>query len=642
MSNGIGASSFSSPFSSSTRTFQRVPSATSLLPPTSDAGLTADDLIAHQALLETQAREAIPFSFTRASCTHAKGYIRQPLWACRDCGGGAVCAGCSIGCHAEHELIELFAKRRFRCDCGCPSLQRRYNVEASAGEGKQRPDLKPCNLRASPLNFAPENDDNVYTKNFDGHFCYCEKGYTYDPMEEEETMFQCLVCEEWLHETCTSLRPRVSASTSKEAAATGTEAAGAAAADAAEKDAEPEGPPPLVSHESFDNVICDACIRKHPILQHYVGAPAWGACLQLPDDDGVVQAADVDKVVDVSAGGSGSGSGGSRFLVLGLPINEELGGPAERTGRSFAGVKRELSPIVEGDGDGDGDGEEEGEGSRGQPKEGEEQDAKRLKVEHGGEDDATSTPAQAPGSDVPPGDVARTAAELHTTSTAEPAKPGCKLPPVHPLVRHLLQRPRTPEPAGTQPNPNDPDGTQRVSYRLDVFLDEGQEEGDGGADGNTGPQTASSARGFRAHFCRCADCLSALEDAGLTFLLEEEETYSPPASEAGEAGPTTGNLNGSQSSLGRRNSHGSTGADDDDAASESSSASHHSTYDLGLDALNRLPRAQTLEALQGYGRLKDALFEHLRPFAQSGRTVDEESIRTFFEEQRKRDREGRE
>jgi hypothetical protein len=63
-------------------------------------GLTAADLLAHQAALEREAREAVPFSFTKGGCTHARGYIRQPVWACTTCGGGGVCAGCSVGCHA--------------------------------------------------------------------------------------------------------------------------------------------------------------------------------------------------------------------------------------------------------------------------------------------------------------------------------------------------------------------------------------------------------------------------------------------------------------------------------------------------------------------------------------------------------------
>lgn len=49
--------------------------------------------------------------------------------------------------------------------------------------------LKPCNLRKKELNFAPQNDDNAYCKNFKGEFCHCERGKTYDPEKEDEVNF---------------------------------------------------------------------------------------------------------------------------------------------------------------------------------------------------------------------------------------------------------------------------------------------------------------------------------------------------------------------------------------------------------------------------------------------------------------------
>lgn len=602
-----------------------MPSATSLLPPSSAQGLTAADLLSHQALLESQAREAIPFSHT--TCTYSQGYIRQPLWACKDCGGGGVCAGCSVGCHASHELIELFAKRGTRCDCGTLTLQRRATSGSDpdkAGESSSST-LQPCNLRAAPLNFAPENDLNVYGKNHDGHFCYCDRGYTYDPMEEEETMFQCMVCEDWLHETCVSLRPRkgsrkANASDGRREGGSSSEtnAAGAAASapdaptaaspePASTDDKVDEDPPPLISHDSFDNVICDACLRKHSILQHYVGAASWGACLRLPSNGSSL--ADVDtaggNIVDVEAE-----DGPRKYLVLGLPVNTEysIGPDGQKSPAVAAGLKRELSPIVEGADDGD---EEES------------RQVKRVKVEE--ETPMTAQEPSAPSMSVEPG-AAKMTSKAQTgeqpTSKADVASStasACKLPRIHPLVAHLLS---FPNPLGSAtPHANNPDNEQRPAYRIDVYLDEGNNEDEDLFDplGAAFNETRHL-QGFRKEICRCPSCLEAFKD--LPFLLAEEETYSPPASQSGlPAGVQAGE-----------------GEQDDDARSASS---HSSTYDLGLDALNRLPRAQTLEAMEGYGRLRAALFEHLRPFAQSGKTVDEESIRRFFEEQRERDRQGR-
>jgi hypothetical protein len=79
---------------------------------------------------------------------------------------------------AAHDLVELFAKRSFRCDCGTLSL----------GRGKQDKEasIHPCNLRGKDLVYAPQNDDNVYSKNFEGAFCRCERGKTYNAELEEE------------------------------------------------------------------------------------------------------------------------------------------------------------------------------------------------------------------------------------------------------------------------------------------------------------------------------------------------------------------------------------------------------------------------------------------------------------------------
>ncbi|CAO1631137.1 unnamed protein product [Sympodiomycopsis kandeliae] len=562
------------------REFQRVPSANSLVPPTSEQGLTADDLLAHQALLESQAREAIPFSYSLASCTYSKGYIRQPLYACTTCGGGAVCAGCSIGCHAEHDLIELFAKRHSRCDCGTPSLQRKAEAQGRL--------LKPCTLREAPLNFAVENDENTYGKNHDGHFCYCDKGYTYDPHEEEETMFQCMVCEEWLHETCTSLRPRKKA----------TPASSADQSSGATGEEEKDDPPPLISHEAFDSMICDACVRRHAILQHYIGVKQWGSCLQVEDGDGDDHGDQERKEVLVSDHIDGP----TKYVILGLPINEEYGQAVEKTS-----VKRGLSPIAEFDG-GEPDAPEHeskrvklGGDSIESQEETKQAGIEQLESEKSQQHEAASTSTTAEVSTLQTSIDAKDAG--NTSSSQLQPQPKCRLPPTHPLVKHLLQKSR-PEPASHANNPNN---FQNPSYRLDVFLDEeGEEDGQ--------DPSSSTAKGFRRRLCRCEDC-SKILSKDLPFLLEEEYTYSPPASVQGD-----------------NNNEG----DNDETTSTSS---HSSSYDMGLNALNNLPRAQTLEALEGYNRLRSALFEHFKPFAESGQQVDEESIRLFFQEQRRRDRE---
>jgi hypothetical protein len=45
--------------------------------------------------------------------------IVSKLYACLTClNNCAVCAACSVACHGEHDLVELFNRRNFQCECG--------------------------------------------------------------------------------------------------------------------------------------------------------------------------------------------------------------------------------------------------------------------------------------------------------------------------------------------------------------------------------------------------------------------------------------------------------------------------------------------------------------------------------------------
>ena len=212
-----------------------------------EEGFTAQDLIDQQARLESQAHEAIPFRFD--SCTHSLGYIRQPVYACRTCGGGGVCASCSVACHSDHELVELFHRRHFRCDCGTPTLFRERDETPMMQQTGFPEDARPCSLRRNTKNrgWDEPNDENTYTHNFRGAFCYCERGKHYDPATEDEVMYQCLVCEDWLHQSCTALAPG------------------------------PKTSAPLLAAHTFDTLICDRCMRQEGagLLRDYACAPGW-------------------------------------------------------------------------------------------------------------------------------------------------------------------------------------------------------------------------------------------------------------------------------------------------------------------------------------------------------------------------------
>ncbi|GLB41015.1 putative PHD zinc finger [Lyophyllum shimeji] len=94
--------------------------------------------------------------------------------------------------------------------------------------------------------------------------------------------------------------------------------------------------------------------------------------------------------------------------------------------------------------------------------------------------------------------------------------------------------------------------------------------------------------GFRDRWCYCASCLPALEAS--RYLLEEEETYEPP--------------------------------EDPDSGL--------SLEELGMRALERLPRDKAIDGIHAFNGMKDDLVKYLRPFAQEGKVVNESDVREFF------------
>ncbi|PWN38082.1 uncharacterized protein FA14DRAFT_159821 [Meira miltonrushii] len=491
-------------------------------PPLQDdeQGFTAAQLIEKQAELEEAARQAVPFSFTKGGCTYERGYIRQPVYACKTCGGGGVCAGCSVGCHADHELVELFAKRNFRCDCGTLSLCR--------GKSEKEKALLPCSLRIKELNFAPQNDENTYNQNFDGQFCRCERGKSYDPEKEDETMFQCLICEDWLHESCTSLRPHKSPLEASESQSPNRSIS--------------DGP--LVDHESFELFICHECIQKptNYILRRYLGAKGWIICL--PEGPNQILPKEIDGIPAIPVVAKGEGWTSS-WKVYGLLNGTTL---AQEKEPVQAKVEQPLPTTM--------------------PNEGE---TKRKASEEPSQEDGKSEKRAR--KDINGLSV------LDNFSDADNESVGGADAPLIPVSADKLEE------LDICIEPDVPLFVQEEKVaRLDIFLTES----------------------FRDRICRCKRC--APDWTHLPFLLAPEETYSPPQSQVEEDGL--------------------------DGRSEAGGSQTSSTYDLGLAALSKLPRERMMESLQAYNKMRDALFDHLRPFADQGKVVDAESVREFFRKQK--------
>ncbi|KAJ2086627.1 hypothetical protein GGI09_006659 [Coemansia sp. S100] len=193
--------------------------------------VTAHSFLVAQADLEREAAEVLPGKFDE--CTYDKGYIRQPLYACLTCthpplkycqGASSsdstepagMCYSCSIECHAGHEVIELFTKRQFRCDCGT----KRLLLPAEQGAC--------CRLKSARTMLATlENANNVYNHNFWGMYCSCDKFYV--PENETGVMVQCYVCNDWYHDSCIGQLP---------------------------------------SEDEYDDYVCRECVSKHPVLRY--------------------------------------------------------------------------------------------------------------------------------------------------------------------------------------------------------------------------------------------------------------------------------------------------------------------------------------------------------------------------------------
>jgi E3 ubiquitin-protein ligase UBR7 len=253
------------------------------------------------------------------NCTNPLGPLRQQVFACLTCNprpanpshpytAAGICYACSIQCHGEHTLVELFNKRDFTCDCGTTRL----------------PKTSPCTLRVNSetntnggVHSEAPDANNKYNQNFQNRFCGCECDY--DPFMQKGTMFQCLGLgttenggcgEDWWHPGCiVGLGPDWFENTSQKgtprkannegflesitdvAEAVVDESNGdapatvngpgppAATEPGAEEDKDEDEDPPLppgFPHEDdFEGFICYKCVEAHPWIKRFASAPGF-------------------------------------------------------------------------------------------------------------------------------------------------------------------------------------------------------------------------------------------------------------------------------------------------------------------------------------------------------------------------------
>ncbi|VEL28659.1 unnamed protein product [Protopolystoma xenopodis] len=92
-----------------------------------------------------------------------------------------ICYQCAMNCHGSHDILELYTKRNFCCDCGNTKFESGFKCLLL--EEKDALNLK-----------------NVYGQNFSGLYCTCHKPYPDEEDESPEEMIQCGLCEDWFHD----------------------------------------------------------------------------------------------------------------------------------------------------------------------------------------------------------------------------------------------------------------------------------------------------------------------------------------------------------------------------------------------------------------------------------------------------------
>ncbi|ELT99453.1 hypothetical protein CAPTEDRAFT_222324 [Capitella teleta] len=107
------------------------------------------------------------------------------------------------------------------------------------------------------------------------------------------------------------------------------------------------------------------------------------------------------------------------------------------------------------------------------------------------------------------------------------------------------------------------------------------------------PHTLFWKSGWRSALCTCEKCKALYAELGVSFLTNEKDSITAY-----------------------------------EAKNQSSGASQ---YERGMDALSSMDRVQQVEVIQGYNDMKSALSDYLKNFADSGKVVSQEDIKSFFE-----------
>ncbi|XP_011207863.1 putative E3 ubiquitin-protein ligase UBR7 [Bactrocera dorsalis] len=196
-----------------------------------ESSVTMVDVLQEEHDLEEEYNAVLGASDEKC-CTYSQGAIkRQALYSCLTCCPegrtdlnkcAGICLACSYRCHENHELVELYTKRNFRCDCPTEKMSTQQCCLLNVG----LPIPQKC------------NSENLYNQNFQGLYCKCHRPYPDPERTTEEVMLQCTVCEDWFH----LIHLDMSESTKK-----------------------------IASADICAEMVCEKCMKKHIFLQDYTG-----------------------------------------------------------------------------------------------------------------------------------------------------------------------------------------------------------------------------------------------------------------------------------------------------------------------------------------------------------------------------------
>lgn len=482
-----------------------------------------------------------------------------------------VCLACSLTCHENHDLVELYTKRNFKCDCGNPKFN------------------------SHPCQFTPDktdlNDENNYNQNFSGVYCVCQRPYPDPESPTDVEMIQCIVCEDWLH--ATHLEATVPDS------------------------------------DQYSEMICKGCMEKNEFLHDYsnfavnidVDVVTNGIDDKICNGDTKLEAAKDETVKDSEETNDETKESPSKKIddEKSAPMETEEKEPTQNED-STENTDENKTPNV--------DNENESNNKE------QENDAEPEKIEKNAEqleeEKLLADPDDVTKNSEENGDIKKDEPEQNVENTETPKDENdtIKDGEQEKQLEEKVDKDSTAEEKSADDqmkDPNDepnvteeskPEGMINGEHNKITEKRKLSTEEDNDPDNNKKPKLEDIKEAcvrpkgvprvykgatfwpstFRQKLCTCRECVTMYKDLSVLFLIDPEDTVT------------------AYENLGKQKSNGRPA----------------SQYEKGLAALSSLDRIQQINALTEYNKMRDKLLDFLKSFKDRREVVKEEDIKAFF------------